>query len=54
MLSMENSNSADDPKVYRMQAMLFGITSAPFISQYVKNYNADRFSKTHAEAVNAI
>lgn len=49
-----NLNVKEVPKVYRMKAMLFGISSSPFLAQFVKNYNAQKFEAEYPEASRAI
>ncbi|XP_059217620.1 uncharacterized protein LOC131994760 [Stomoxys calcitrans] len=47
-------NQERAPDVYIMDVMIFGATCAPSISQYVKNYNADKFLEEFPLAAKAI
>nr|XP_034836281.1 uncharacterized protein LOC117992679 [Maniola hyperantus] len=41
-------------KVYAMTSLIFGANCSPFIAQYIKNKNAQRFIEEMPEAVNAV
>lgn len=41
-------------EICQMKAMLFGIKSAPFIAQFIKNYNAEQYRESFPEAYTAI
>ncbi|XP_048483435.1 uncharacterized protein LOC125489902 [Plutella xylostella] len=44
----------EEPREYRMKALIFGASSSPCSAIYVKNKNAKEFENTHPEAVRAI
>ncbi|XP_062711297.1 uncharacterized protein LOC134289465 [Aedes albopictus] len=50
----KDSEDDENPSVYTMLVLPFGVSCAPTIAQYVKNTNAQRFSKEHPAAVHAI
>ncbi|XP_075162909.1 uncharacterized protein LOC142235544 [Haematobia irritans] len=47
-------NREKSPDVYVMDVMIFGASCAPSISQFVKNFNADKFVEKYPIAVKAI
>lgn len=51
-LWQENVNSPI--KTFKMQRLLFGATCSPFIAQYVKNKNAEKYQDLYPEAVDII
>jgi hypothetical protein len=42
------------PQVYRMESMIFGAKSSPFIAQYVKIFFAEKYARQYPEASVAI
>ena len=52
-LWMENPKSLK-PSIYVMTALSFGMSCAPFIAHYVRDFNADKFSKKYPIAVKSI
>ncbi|XP_062715999.1 uncharacterized protein LOC134291796 [Aedes albopictus] len=50
----KDSDEDDNPSVYTMLVLPFGVSCAPSIAQYVKNTNAKRFAEEHPTAVHAI
>lgn len=42
------------PDIYKMNRMIFGATSSPFLAQFVKNNNAEMFRESFPEAAEAI
>lgn len=48
------ANTNDEPDVYVMNVLTFGASCSPCCSQFVKNYHAQKFIKTHPRSVYAI
>ncbi|XP_062701742.1 uncharacterized protein LOC134285262 [Aedes albopictus] len=51
---LSDEEGQPEPGTYVMQVMTFGASCSPTTAQFVKNTNAERFSKTHPAAVTAI
>jgi hypothetical protein len=49
-----DGDSSKKPRVYVMQAMMFGPTCSPFQAQYVKNLHADKFREQFPKAAEAL
>lgn len=47
-------NDNEETEIYEMRSMIFGATSSPCSAQFVKNFNAQRFSERFPAAVDAI
>lgn len=48
------NSSQEDIKTYVMTSLIFGVNCSPFIAQFIKNKNAERYVSTLPDAVNAI
>lgn len=47
-------NPNDPVKTYKMTSLIFGANCSPFVAQFVKNKNAQRFESSKPDAVTAI
>lgn len=48
------NNPSEPVQTYKMTSLIFGANCSPFIAQFVKNKNAQRFESTMPDAVQAI
>lgn len=50
----DKNDAISKPSVYVMRALTFGISCAPCIAHYVRNFNAEKFKEIYSRAVEAI